>query len=118
MATIGFTKLKDFDIGAGQTATLSFWAIEDYRIKKSVKDAEFILVPFVDKAGWLADKRSFLWQGRIRFRFDLNKWPFIDGHDPVEDFYGWLKLQFETENSDGEMINGGIDWTTATEEIV
>jgi hypothetical protein len=115
---VGFSATKTFTPDSYTNVTVGFWSAEKVHMDRPNKMGYVTMVPYTDKATFLADAKNFYAPGRITFGFTPANWPFVVGTDPAIKFFQYVATLSATTDDDGNEINGGIDWSAATAETI
>ncbi len=116
--TIGFSATKTFTPDAYVSVTVGFWSADEVSLRRSSRTGFMTMVPYTDKATFLADPKNFYAPGKISFAFSPGNWPFVVGTDPAAKFFLYVATLSAVVDDEGNEINGGIDWTAATVETI
>lgn len=118
MAQIGLEVTKTFTV-YDQTITLGFWC--PTKIKEADSEnfkLQLVMRGYTSKTAFLTKgKKSFYEPGTIILTFQLTQqtWPFVQGQDPWPALWTLIKSKTEIVDDEGNELNGGIDWSTATD---
>jgi len=116
--TIGFSASKTFTQGTYVSVTVGFWTARIVHMDRPTKQGFVTMVPYTDKATFLANAANYYAPGEITFRFNSGNWPFVTGTDPASKFFQYITTLSATQDVEGNEINGGIDWSAATVETI
>jgi len=116
--TIGFSATKTFTPDAYVSVTVGFWSAETVHLNRPTQTGFITMVPYTNKATFLANPKNYYGPGRITFSFNASNWPFVVGTDPAAKFFLYVAGLSATVDDEGNEINGGINWTTATVETI
>jgi len=111
--TIGLSLTQTYAVYS-QTVTVSFWRPGPFYIDPITKTGWLKWVAYTDQATFLANCSNYYAPSQIIFAFTPTNWPFVPGTDPMSKFWAFVQSHTTTADADGNTINGGIDWSTAT----
>ncbi len=113
---VGLAASKTWTPDAYTSVTCAFWAILEFKLNPLSKTGHVILVPFTDKARFLANNFDFYKQGQVTLFMNANNWTW-DGSSDFTRLVTFIKAQASVDG-EGAEINGGVDWANATLETV
>lgn len=115
---IGLSISKTFAPDLYTSITVGYWMIEEIKQNRITKTGYIALVPYTSRTFWTNNgDKSFYPQGRVIFQVTAANWPFVVGTDPVSKAWAFIKAHTAIADADGNEINGGLDWSTATDEM-
>lgn len=101
------------------SVTVEYWMIEEIKQNRISKTGYITLVPYTNQAYWVANgDKSFFAPGRVTFAVNPTNWPFVVGTDPVSKAWTFIKSHTAIVDDDGNTLNGGVDWSTATDVVM
>jgi hypothetical protein len=116
---IGLSISKTFTPDSYTSITVGYWMIEEIKQNRITKYGYITLVPYTDQAFWVSNgDKSFYHAGKIVFAVNPANWPFVVGTDPISKAWAFIKSHTATQDDDGNQINGGLDWSRATDVTV
>lgn len=115
--TIGLTLSKDYAVYT-ETITVTFWRPGPFYIDPITKTGWLKWVGYADQATFLSNPANYYHCAMVNFAFTPANWPFIQGTDPMSKFWAFVKTHTATTDDDGNEVNGGVDWSTATDSTV
>lgn len=115
----GLLKDKSFTV-YGQTINIGFWAVGPFKADPLNYRLDLDLLGYTDRATFLANRKNFYPAATIRFVFQLTAptWPFAPGVNLAVACYDLIQTRSAITDDEGNELNGGLDWSTATDDVV